>query len=167
MKTIIEAEDPDAYGAATNEDPYGEPEQSFPNSDCPSPGEDEKPTLDAVQIFKLWQVYLDRVNPLVKVIHAPTLQPYIVQAAADITSIPLAHQALLYSLFGLASAALKPDEVMQVTGMTHEQIIPKFFKDMFIALTRFDFLNRYNMVTLQALIHVLVSVSLPIPSFLV
>ncbi|KAH2544623.1 hypothetical protein KXW97_001886 [Aspergillus fumigatus] len=37
---------------------------------------------EQVQIFRLWQIYLENVNPLLKVTHTPTLQPRIVDAIA-------------------------------------------------------------------------------------
>lgn len=151
MKRLIESEDPDASLT-----PYEQPNEFEESSNCPSPSTDEKPNLDPVQAFKLWQIFLDRVNPLVKIIHAPTLQPFMVQAAADISSIPLDHQALLYSIFGLASMSLKDDEALSITGCTKEQAAHRFTKGAFYALTRFDFLRRYNMVVLQALVHNLI-----------
>ena len=166
MKSLVEAEDPDGYSLASGYDPEGDHEASFPASNCPSPSDEDLVTLDAVQTFKLWQIYLDRVNPLLKIIHAPTIQPYIVQAAADLTSVPLSYQALLLSIFSLACISLSPEEMTQIMGVTHDLAVHKLSKDLFNALTRFNFLNRYNMVIVQTLIHVLVCSPSPRSDFL-
>lgn len=44
------------------------------------------PHPSQMQISKLWQVYLDNVNPLLKATHTPTLQTRIIDAASDITN---------------------------------------------------------------------------------
>jgi hypothetical protein len=37
---------------------------------------------EPVQIFRLWQIYLDNANPLLKVTHTPSLQGRIIEAAS-------------------------------------------------------------------------------------
>ncbi|KZM22842.1 sequence-specific DNA binding RNA polymerase II transcription factor [Ascochyta rabiei] len=40
------------------------------------------------EAFKLWQVYLDNINPLVKLFHAPTVQQTIAEANGNLDGIP-------------------------------------------------------------------------------
>ncbi|KAL8792879.1 MAG: hypothetical protein Q9195_004521 [Heterodermia aff. obscurata] len=57
---------------------------------------------DPVQIFKIWQIYLDNVNPLLKVTHTPSLQGRIIQATISIVSIrPSTVPQSLSSLLGI------------------------------------------------------------------
>jgi hypothetical protein len=42
---------------------------------------------EPVQIFRLWQIYLDNVNPLFKVTHTLSLQGSIIEAASNVTNI--------------------------------------------------------------------------------
>ncbi|KAM0549454.1 hypothetical protein ACHAPJ_009440 [Fusarium lateritium] len=133
------------------------PEEDASNgsSEYSSPNSSESPPLDPVTVFKLWQIFLDRVNPLIKIIHAPTVQPFIISAAADITSIPLDQQALLHSIFGLAVLALKNDEVKGIMGdgRSRERVVEEMLQRVGVALARFDSLRQHNMVILQALVH--------------
>lgn len=161
MRDIIDSEEPEGSIFNPSEDSFEAFDSNFP-SHCPSPNSEDLAPLDAVQTFKLWQIFLDRVNPLIKIIHAPTIQPYIVQAAGDMSSIPLSYQGLLHSIFGVASIALSDDELLQILGLTRERASQKFLSLTFQPLARFDFLKRYDMVVLQALIHALVS---PLLSF--
>ena len=156
MREIIDAEEPEGSIFNPSEDSY-EPFDSNFASHCPSPTSEEMASLDAVQTFKLWQIFLERVNPLIKIIHAPTIQPYIVQAAGDMNSIPLSYQGLLNSIFGVASMSLSDDELLQTLGLTRERATQKFLSMIFRPLARFDFLKRYDMVVVQALVHALVS----------
>ncbi|KAK3327036.1 hypothetical protein B0T19DRAFT_460069 [Cercophora scortea] len=62
------------------------------------------------QIFRLWQVYLDNVNPLLKITHTPTLQSRIIDAASDITNISPALEALMFSIYCISTVSLAEDE---------------------------------------------------------
>lgn len=157
MKNIIESEDPDASSFAPSDESHPDYDMHNCMSNAASPRHDEGPTLDPVQAFKLWQIFLDRVNPLIKIIHAPTVQQYMVQAAADMSSISFDYQALLYSIFCLAAISLTEDEAVQMLGIPRGQAIYKFLRGANTTLTRFDFLRRYNMVVIQTLVHLLVS----------
>lgn len=151
MKKIIEEDHPEAL-LHEDDEPHSLSEYSSPS--CP-----ETPQLDPVTVFKLWQIFLDRVNPLIKIIHAPSVQALIVSAAADITLIPLDQQALLHSIFGLAVLALRSDELAGILGedKTREGVLQDMLKSVSGVLVRFDALKRYNMVVLQALVHTSVS----------
>lgn len=50
---------------------------------------------DQVGIFGLWQVYLENINPLLKVTHTPTLQARIIDAARDVGNISLTFESTL------------------------------------------------------------------------
>ena len=39
-------------------------------------------------IFRLWQVFLDNINPLSKIIHAPSLQQLICEACGNLNAVP-------------------------------------------------------------------------------
>ena len=58
------------------------------------------------QIFKLWQVYLENVDPLLKITHTPTLQPRFIDAATDLTNIPPELEALMFSIYCVATLSL-------------------------------------------------------------
>lgn len=118
------------------------------------------PTLDPITGFKLWQIYLERVNPLLKIIHAPTVQSLIVSATADIKLAPLDQQALLYSIFGLAVSALRSDEITDILGggKQREDFLQEVLTAVSVSLAHFGSFGRYNMAVVQALIHASVSV---------
>ncbi|KAK3681349.1 fungal-specific transcription factor domain-containing protein [Podospora appendiculata] len=62
------------------------------------------------QIFRLWQVYLDNVNPLLKITHTPTLQSRIIDAASDITNISPSFEALMFSIYCISTVSLAEDQ---------------------------------------------------------
>ncbi|KAL8753645.1 MAG: hypothetical protein Q9199_004912 [Rusavskia elegans] len=54
---------------------------------------------DPVQIFRLWQIYMNNVNPLLKVTHIPTLQGHVIEAASNVTNIDPSLEALMFSIY--------------------------------------------------------------------
>lgn len=152
MRDLIDTEDNDDSTYTFNDDH----DTSFASSKCPSPHNDEDLHLDPAYGFKLWQVFLDRVNPLTKIIHVPTVQPYLVQALADLNSIPLPYQALVNAIYGSSAMALSEEECIQTIGAPRELAMQKFLRGTHKALVRLDFLRNYDMTVLQSLLLVLV-----------
>ncbi|KAI1734619.1 fungal-specific transcription factor domain-containing protein [Xylaria scruposa] len=114
---------------------------------------------DLVTVFRLWQLFIDRVNPLTKVLHVPSLQSYVMDAATDINKVPLAYQALLFSIYTMAVVSLTAQETIQLLGMTRDEALNRFTRGAKLALTRSNFLKNYNMTTLQALVLYMLSLN--------
>ena len=112
---------------------------------------------DPVNTFRLWQVYLDRVNPLTKIIHVPTLQPYVMEAASDMKNIPPNYQALLFAVLLMGACSLSEEEHLQMIGKPRDTMIKKFATGVKRALIKFDFIRNYDMAALQSLVLFLVS----------
>ncbi|KAH6984383.1 fungal-specific transcription factor domain-containing protein [Ilyonectria sp. MPI-CAGE-AT-0026] len=113
----------------------------------PSPG----------QVFSLWQVYLDRVNPLTKLIHAPTLQPYLVEATSGSQNLPKNVEALLFSIFSMATISLTEGECSSILGSSKNAALGRFSAGVRITLLRVEFLKSHDLTTLQALVLHLIS----------
>lgn len=62
------------------------------------------------QILKLWQIYLERVDPLLKVTHTPTLQPRIIDAAGNVANVSQGLEALIFSIYCVAVLSLEEEE---------------------------------------------------------
>lgn len=81
---------------------------------------------EPVHIFRLWQTYLDNVNPLLRVTHTPTLQVRIIEAASNVTAISPAFEALMFSIYGIAVLSLSEQECVNTLCMTRDDLIIKF-----------------------------------------
>ncbi|KAI1820367.1 fungal-specific transcription factor domain-containing protein [Xylaria intraflava] len=106
---------------------------------------------DFTHALRLWQLFLERVNPLTKVVHVPSLQPYVIAAATDINKVPLPYQALVFSIYTMAIVSLTSPECAQLLGMARDDALNRFTRGTKLALTRSNFLNNYDMTILQAL----------------
>ncbi|KAI4250241.1 MAG: hypothetical protein LQ352_005413 [Teloschistes flavicans] len=63
-----------------------------------------------VHIFRLWQIYLDNVNPLFKVTHTPSLQGRIIEAASNVTNIVPTLEALIFSIYCTSTLSLEEED---------------------------------------------------------
>ncbi|KAK1726585.1 hypothetical protein CaCOL14_004372 [Colletotrichum acutatum] len=155
MRQIIEAE---------------EEEQSVLGSDAVTPDDNvdlllndiaaidlEDVTPSPVQIFRLWQVFLERVNPITKLIHVPSLQPLVVEAAANHSNVANNAQALLFAIYLVATLTMTESEARQMLDTSKEEALKKFTAGVKAALTKVNFLKNHDLMTLQALILYLVS----------
>lgn len=78
---------------------------------------------EQVHIFKLWHVYLDNVNPLLKVTHTPSLQALIINAASDVTKISPALGALMFSIYSVSILSLAPEECETSFGSSKDDLL--------------------------------------------
>lgn len=112
---------------------------------------------DPKHVFKLWQSFADNVNPLIKVIHAPTLQEKILEAAwtPESTAKPL--EATMFAVYALAVASMKPAACIHLFGEGKQVLVNRYRIGALRALSGTDLLSTRDMEVLQALTLVLVS----------
>ncbi|KAF2135709.1 uncharacterized protein K452DRAFT_165518 [Aplosporella prunicola CBS 121167] len=75
------------------------------------------------QIFRLWQIYLENVDPLLKVTHTPTLQPLIINAASNVADISPTMEAVMLSIYCVAILSLKEDKCQILFGSAREDLL--------------------------------------------
>lgn len=112
---------------------------------------------EPVQIFRLWQIYLDNVNPLFKVTHTPSLQGSIIEAASNVTTIIPSIEALMFSLYCMAILSLSVDDCQTIFGSSRKDLLTKFQFGCQQALLNCSFLRSSDRDCLTALYLYLVS----------
>ncbi|KAH7130542.1 fungal-specific transcription factor domain-containing protein [Dendryphion nanum] len=110
-----------------------------------------------VQIFKLWQVYIDNVNPVVKVFHAPTVQQIILNASDELDDVPRNVEALMFAIYCLAVTSLSDTDCEAILGQSKATAVPRFRAGAQQALINAGFLKSSNLMILQALVLYLLS----------
>lgn len=114
---------------------------------------------EPAQIFRLWHIYLEHVNPLLKVTHTPTLQGLIVEAINNIAVINPALEALMFSIYCTAIMSLSPSDVLTRFGSSKEDLLSSYHFGCQQALLNCGFLRCDNRNCLTALYLYLVSPS--------
>ncbi|KAL6918984.1 hypothetical protein FSST1_003010 [Fusarium sambucinum] len=113
---------------------------------------------EPAHLFRLWQVYLDNVNPLMKVTHTPTLQARIVEAASNLKEISPTLEALMFSIYCMAVLSLSQEECGTMFKQSKEQLSTRYYFGCQQALSNCNFLRTDDRDCLTALFLYLVSV---------
>jgi hypothetical protein len=105
-----------------------------------------------MMIFRLWQFFLDSVNPLIKIIHAPTLQRKILKAVDNLQEVPKNLDALLFSVYTISVASMSNAECISMFARERPSLLMQFRSATQQALIDADFLRRTDLTILQALL---------------
>lgn len=103
------------------------------------------------ELVILWSVFLDRVDPVTKILHIPTFRSRIVDAAANFHKIPLPTQGLLFSIFLTAVTSLSKQEHWDFFQRSKEDAIAAFSRGFKVVMSQFNYIRNYNLETLRAL----------------
>ncbi|KIY02442.1 uncharacterized protein Z520_02581 [Fonsecaea multimorphosa CBS 102226] len=111
-----------------------------------------------VQIFRLWQVYLENVNPLLKVTHIPSLQGRIVEAVSDVSKISPTLEALMFSIYCTAIMSLAAEDCQRLFDSLKEDLLMRYQYGCQQALLNCSFLRTSDRECLTALYLYLISI---------
>ena len=109
-------------------------------------------------IRELWQIFIENVDPLTKVVHVPTLRPAIQKAASNIETIPRSFEALIFAIYSAAVMSLKDDECRQRFCEPRKTLLSRYISATKGALSRAKFMGTTSLAVLQALVLHLLSV---------
>ncbi|KAJ5632864.1 hypothetical protein N7490_009203 [Penicillium lividum] len=110
-----------------------------------------------LHIFKLWQTFLENVNPLIKILHTPTLQPQILEATGDLPKISKELEALMFAIYCIALVSLQASEVERSLGESKTKLLSRCRRGAQLALSNASFLRTSNLMILQAFVLYLLS----------
>ncbi|KAJ5153056.1 uncharacterized protein N7482_009534 [Penicillium canariense] len=110
-----------------------------------------------LHIFKLWQTFLERVNPLTKILHAPTVQQQILEAMSDLTQISKEFEALLFSIYCISLTSLQAGDVEKSFGEGKKMLLSRCRRGAQLAFRNASFLRTSSTMVLQAFMLYLLS----------
>lgn len=113
----------------------------------PSPGD----------IFRYWQIYLDNVNPLLNVTHAPSLQPRVAEAVGKLTGIAPELEAVMFGVYCVAVRSLSPSDCKAMLHTAKDDLLQSFQFGCQQALTNCGLLRTNSRLCLTAYYLYLVS----------
>lgn len=113
-----------------------------------------------IHIFRLWQFYLNNVNPLTKILHSPSIQQQILDATSDLERVPKNIEALMFGIYSMAVATLNEEECHSAFGEDKMILFSRYQADTRQALINSGYLKSSDIVVLQAFTLYLVSSSL-------
>lgn len=103
------------------------------------------------QIFILWEVFKENVDPIVRILHRPTAKTILMNAASSLDRVSKPAEALLFAIYFGAVVSLTPEQCEQLLDEDKPTLLRKYRFATEQALARADFLNSSSLMCLQAL----------------
>ena len=112
------------------------------------------------QLTALFYFYQKNVDPLVKLLHIPSLRKLVLSSSANIDAIPSGNyvEALLFAMYYAAITSLTEEECLQNFHDERKSLLAKYRSGTESALSNADLLSTKEIGTLQALVIFLVSI---------
>ncbi|OBT65017.1 hypothetical protein VE03_05273 [Pseudogymnoascus sp. 23342-1-I1] len=102
------------------------------------------------QIPFFWDVFIENVDPLTKVLHVPTMAKAIKEAKENLDCLSKSIEALLFAIYYSVVTSMSQDEVKSSFGTDKSVLIDRYRFGVEQALARADFLNTSELVIIQA-----------------
>ncbi|OTA90716.1 hypothetical protein M434DRAFT_397806 [Hypoxylon sp. CO27-5] len=102
------------------------------------------------QIPFIWQVYQENVDPLVKILHVPSMSKIIRELRSNMNEISPGMEALMFAIYYASITSMEEDEVKINFGAEKGQLINKYRFATEQALAKANFLVTSELVVLQA-----------------
>lgn len=104
------------------------------------------------QVFTFWQIFLENVNPLSKLVHAPSTQPAIIEASNHLDRLPKNFECLLFAIYSLAVLSLEPQECEEMLGEKQTVLLSRYRAGTKRALARAKFMGTSDIMVLIAFV---------------
>ena len=114
----------------------------------------------AADVFRLWQIFLDNVNPITKLVHAPTMQRQLFESMRNPESNSKEWDVMLFAIYLAAIQSMSRHGVQDTFGETKEVFLRRYQMAIRAALVRVDFTNTSDLLIVQAFVLYLVSTSI-------
>ena len=117
----------------------------------------EHPTPPQIRLLCL--IYLSNVDCVFKVLHAPSLEKYLLGQSKDLDCSPGPGglEALKFAIYYAATTTLNEEQCIKQLGEEKSTLLIRYRSSIELALARADFVNTLELSTLQALVIFLVS----------
>ncbi|XXH06184.1 hypothetical protein Hte_012630 [Hypoxylon texense] len=102
------------------------------------------------QIPFIWQVYQENVDPLVKILHVPSMNKTIRELRSNMNDISPGLEALMFAIYYASITSMEEEEVKVNFGADKGQLINKYRFATEQALAKANFLVTSELVVVQA-----------------
>ena len=112
------------------------------------------------QLTALFFYYEKNVDPMVRILHIPSLRKLVLSASANIDAIPSGNyvEALLFAMYYAAVTSLTQEECLHKFHDGRNSLLARYRSGTESALSNADLLSTKEIGTLQALVIFLVSI---------
>ncbi|EWG41036.1 hypothetical protein FVEG_03225 [Fusarium verticillioides 7600] len=101
--------------------------------------------------IRLWKVFVDGVDPYVKVLHIPTAETTLYTVIGDPTKASNENLALCFAIYFAAITATPSDDALDITGEDKKQALLRYRMCLEQSMAQSDFLENPTIASLQAM----------------
>ncbi|KAI1366238.1 fungal-specific transcription factor domain-containing protein [Xylaria arbuscula] len=110
------------------------------------------------QMLFYWQVYMDNIDPIVKLLHVPTMTKIVKDLRSDMSTMTPGVEALMFAIYLAAITSMEHDEVVMNFGAEKKTLLARYRFATEQALARAGCVTSSEMVVLQAFVLFLILV---------
>ncbi len=110
-------------------------------------------------VFLLWETYIERVVPVVKLLHKPTIQAQLVTAIGNTNNIPSSLELLLFAIYFASITSMTAEEYRANLKGDRVELLKRFRSSTESALLRAGLLNTKGLRVLRAFTPFLVCIA--------
>jgi hypothetical protein len=108
-------------------------------------------------IYKLWGIFLENINPMTKIIHRPSLEKQLIKACQDLENIPRGLECLMFAIYTCAIGSMTEDDCEKAFGETRRSLFTRYRTGCRRALAKAKFLGTGDLMVCQSFVLYLVS----------
>ena len=108
------------------------------------------PVPEQIPIY--WAVFKANVDPMIKLLHIPCYEKWILQASIDLDHVTKPREVLMFTIYHAAVTTLSAEDCILQLGLEKQAALRKYRFAVEQALSRAGFLNTQEIVVLQALL---------------
>ena len=117
---------------------------------------DFHPPPEHIPIY--WSIFKSNVDPVLKLLHVPTTEVTVLQAAQDLDHVSKPMEALLFSIYFASINAMCPNDCAAILGIEKQATLRKYRFAAEQAFARAGFLSTQELIVLQAMLLFLTAV---------
>lgn len=110
------------------------------------------------QIPYMWQVYQENVDPVVKILHVPTVEKLVKETRKNLDSLTPGNEALMFAIYFAAITSMDEEDTKKNFGVDRPRLVSQYRFALEQSLAKAEFLVSSELVVLQAFILFLVLV---------
>ncbi|KAH7394618.1 hypothetical protein BKA66DRAFT_281863 [Pyrenochaeta sp. MPI-SDFR-AT-0127] len=103
-------------------------------------------------IPRMWAIFKTNVDPLVKVLHVPTMEPKVLDAKDHLENLPKGIEALMFAIYYSVVTSLTPEECVGEFGETRDTLLARYRFALEQILVHEIFIDFAELMILQALV---------------
>lgn len=104
----------------------------------------------------LWEIYKQKIDPIMKVLHIPSMQSQFLSTLSDPNQLPKGMTSLVAAIKFAAVLSLRDEQCWAAMGYSRQTLLSRFRADVHQTLNDSNFLTSHDLVSLQAYVIFLV-----------